>query len=249
MAAAVACFCCCFTGCCFTGVGCLAFCFPGVGCSGRCLLLRPCLLSLPLLLRLLPWRARRLVQLRRELLPAQCPFHQIRGACGGNEAVPLAPVGGEHRVHPAHREHVAELGPGRAVSLARTLHAGDQVAPGQRGESDGMALQHPVQPVVGRDRVQQPCHGGPLEPLAARRVNPSWPSGWQIRSHGLTIADYRTGVLVRADGKRRCPDGVRHTTRAPACCLGRNLAHRRCRPGRGPGPPGPTGRAAAGCCR
>ena len=167
-------------------MGCLAFCFPSVRAALAVLpplLLWPCLLFLllppipQLMLPLLPKGTRRLVQLGREVLPPQCPFHQIRGAGSGNEAVPLAPIGGEHGVHSAHREHAAELGPGRAVTLARTLYAGGQVAPGQRRESDGMALQHPVQPVVGRDHIQQPRHGGPFEPLAARRVNPRRPSG------------------------------------------------------------------------
>src|SRR5262249_8866165 len=91
------------------------------------------LLTLPLPLSLPSQGGGRLVQRRREFLAAQCPFDQIRGAGGGHEAVPLAAVGGEHGVHSAHREHVAELSPGRAVALARALHAGGQVAPGQRG--------------------------------------------------------------------------------------------------------------------
>ena len=162
-------------------------------------LLRPLRSRRGLLRPLCLWRG----QLRCELLPAQRPLHEIRGARGGNQTAPLTPVGSEHRVQPTHRKHAAKLGPGCAVPLARPLHTGGQVAPGQRGKSDGMALQNPVQPVVGRDHIQQPCHRGPLEILAARRMDPGWPSRWQIRDHTLTVADYRTGVLARAGQERR----------------------------------------------
>ena len=128
-------------------------------------------------------RAGSVVQLGREFLPAQRLLHEVRGVRGRNQTPPLGPVGGEHRVQPAHRKHAAKFGPGGAVSLACPLHTGGQVTPGQRRERNGMAPQDPMQPVVGRDHVQQPCHGGPLEVLAARRVDPGWPSVWQIGDH------------------------------------------------------------------
>ena len=61
---------------------------------------------------------------------------------------------------------------------------------GQCGESDWMALQDPVHPVVGRNHIEQPGYCCLLEPLAAGRMNAIGPASGKMNCHRVSIAEF-----------------------------------------------------------
>lgn len=126
---------------------------------------------------------------RRECLAAQRPAHQVHGTRCAHQPAALSAIGRQHGIESVARELGAQFRPDQPVALARPLDAPGQVMPGQLRERHRVPPQHAVHPVVRRHHVQQPHHGGLLEPLTARRVNPDRPAGWNVTCHYSSIGE------------------------------------------------------------
>lgn len=127
-------------------------------------------------------------ELRRERLAAERPLDEPDGLGRCHQPDALAPVGGQNRVDPGWRQVTAEFGPRGPVSGAGPGDAGGQMMAGQRSESDRMALEDSVHPVIGRNHVKQPGHCCLLEPLAAGRMNAIRPASGKMNCHRVSIA-------------------------------------------------------------
>jgi hypothetical protein len=124
---------------------------------------------------------------RRERLAAQRPAHQVHGTCRAHQPAALSAISRQHGLEPVARELGAQFRPDQPVALARPLNARGQVMPGQLRERHRVPPQHAVHPVIRRHHVQQPRHRGLLKSLAARRVNPDGPAGWNVTRHYSSI--------------------------------------------------------------
>ena len=126
---------------------------------------------------------------RRECLAAQRPAHQVHGTCRAHQPAAFSAIGRQHGLESVPRELRAQFRPDQPVALARPLDARGQMMPGQLRERHRVPPQHAVHPVVRRHHVQQPHHGGLLESLTARRVNPDRPAGWNVTRHYSSIGE------------------------------------------------------------
>src|ERR1035438_581523 len=134
--------------------------------------------------------------LRGERLTAQGAFDQADRTGGGGEPGALLAVGGEHGIDGVRWQRPGELGPGRAVSLARAVDTRCGVVPGHGGQRHRVASQDAVQPVVRRHHLEQPAHRGGLEILSVRRVHSGRPPWRRIRGHAAIIPANRTCILL-----------------------------------------------------